>query len=113
MCIGHGLCVSELSFLPSCTYIHCMWGLLGVFACVLFVSFLVMYLHFSISFSIFCSALCYAGDCSCTFMQASMTCIFIYMYITVYSFLKAVSSFTISLSFPNASVLYTYFSCIQ
>ena len=71
--------MSELSFLPSCTYIHCMWGLLGVFACVLFVSFLVMYV--SISFSIFCSALCYARDCSRTFMQASMTCIFIYMFI--------------------------------
>ena len=36
------------------------------------------------------------------------------MYITAtasFSFLKAVSSFTISLSFSNASVLYTYFPC--
>ena len=32
-------------------------------------------------------------------------------YCTCFSFLKAVSSFTISLSFPNASVLYTYFPC--
>ena len=39
-----------------------------------------------------------------------------YMYIhnvhtASFSFLKAVSSFTISLSFSNASVLYTYFPC--
>ena len=39
--------------------------------------------------------------------------VYIYMYITAYcfflSFLKAVSSFASSLSFPHASVLYTYF----
>ena len=34
-------------------------------------------------------------------------------YTASFSFLKAVSSFTISLSFPNASVLYTYFPCIS
>ena len=38
------VCLSCLSFLHVHTYmyIHCMWGLLGVFACVPFVSFLVI-----------------------------------------------------------------------
>ena len=36
---------------------------------------------------------------------------YIQLYASLYSFLKAVSSFTISLSFPYASVLYTYYPC--
>ena len=38
---------------------------------------------------------------------------YIYMYTASFYFLKAVPSFTISLSFPYASVLDTYCPCIQ
>ena len=50
-------------------------------------------------------------------LYASLYSLYMYIYIystlqhTAFSFLKAVSSFTISLSFSNASVLYTYFPC--
>ena len=111
MCIGHGLCVSELSsFLHVHTYIVCGGCWVCLLVCPLCLSLLCTYLFLSQYSVVLCAM---HVICSCTFMQASMTCIFIYMYITAYSFLKAVSSFTISLSFPNASVLYTYFSCIQ
>ena len=50
-------------------------------------------------------------ETACVF---NATCTYIYVYITAYSFLKAVSSFTIS-HFPlmlyTCSVLYTYFPC--
>ena len=40
-------------------------------------------------------------------------CIYTCTNAASFSFLKAVSSFTISLSFPNASVLYAYFPCMN
>ena len=47
-------------------------GLLGVFACVSFASFFVLFLHFSsCSFSIY-SLVLYAHDCSCTCIIISL-----------------------------------------
>ena len=62
---------------------------------------------------------------ACTYMvvrndHMSMHIVEIHVHIYIrmrhtasFSFLKAVSSFTISLSFSNASVLYTYFPCTK
>ena len=65
--------------------------------------------------------------CTCTCMYCNMymyvyrytvhVCILVqliqvHVHTASFSFLKALSSFIISLSFPNASVLYTYFPCI-
>ena len=52
------------------------------------------------------------GTCTCTHVVTCTLYLYMYIYITAYCFflLSAVSSFTISLSFPNASVIYTLFS---
>ena len=63
----------------------------------------------------YCECMWFSNHCGCLCIYTIM-CILvqliqckIYMYITVYCFLKAVSSFTIPLPSPYASVLYTYF----
>ena len=65
----------------------------------------------------------FLSRCGCLYtciiirLYASLYSLYMYIYMystlqhTAFSFLKAVSSFTISLSFSDASVLYTYFPC--